>query len=97
LHRSISQAVFQVADYDHPDEDNDQKENNKGNIDAPEIRKEVSYRSQQRFRDPVEEIADDRYHGMTGIHDVEYDQPAQDRRDKQQDKIDVEKFVDELQ
>jgi hypothetical protein len=97
LHHSISQAVFQVADYDHPNEDDDQKENNKGNIDAAEIRKPISYRSQQRLRDPVEEIAHDRYHGMAGIHHVEYDQPTQDCRDKQQDEVDIEKFVNELQ
>jgi hypothetical protein len=78
LHRSISQAVFQIADYDHPNEDDDQEKNNKRDIDAAEIRKQISYRFQQRFCDSIEEIADDRHHGMAGIHHVEYDQPAQD-------------------
>jgi hypothetical protein len=97
LHRSLSQAVFQIADYDDPNEDNDQEENNERNVDAAEIRKHISYRSQQRLRDPVEEIADDRNYRMAGVHDVEYDQPAQDRRYEQQHKVDIENVVNEHQ
>jgi hypothetical protein len=94
---SISQAVFQIADYDHPDKDDDQEKNNKRDVDAAEIWKPISYRLQQRLGDAIEEIADDRYHGMAGIHDVENDQPAQDCRYKQQHKVDIEELINEQQ
>jgi hypothetical protein len=94
---SISQAVFQIADYDHPDKDDDQEKNNKRNVDAAEIWKPISYRFQQRLGDAIEEIADDRYHRMARIHDVENDQPAQDCRYKQQHKVDIEELINEQQ
>src|SRR5215475_9342124 len=93
LKLSSSQGVFQIADYDHPDKDDDQEKNNERNVDAAEIRKPISYRFQQRFGDAIKEIADDRHHRMAGIHDVENDQPAQDCRYEQQYKVDIEELV----
>jgi hypothetical protein len=94
---SISQAIFQIADYDHPDKDDDQEKNYERNVDATEIWKPTPYRFEQRLGDAIEEIANDRNHRMAGIHDVENDQPAQDCRNKQQYEVDIEELVNELQ
>jgi hypothetical protein len=94
---SISEDIHQIADDDLLDEPDEHDQNEKRHIEATDVRNVTPDRLQQRFSDPVKHIANDGHQGMTGVNHAERDQPTQDRRYEQNEKVEIQKFVDEQQ
>jgi hypothetical protein len=94
---SVSQHVHQITDDDLLDEPDDHDQNKKRQIEAADVRNVTPDWFQQRFSDPVKDIANHGHQRMTGVNDAERDQPTEDRRYEQYEKVEIQKFVDEQQ
>ena len=74
-----------------------QDQDDRRDVDAAEVRQDAADRPQRRLGHPVEEVGDLRHDRVARVHDVEGDEPAQDRARDEQPDIERDHRVDEPQ
>src|SRR6185437_970840 len=79
------------------DEVDDQNQNDRRDVEAAEIGHEVADRRQQRFGDSVQELGHGADELVARIHDIERNQPGQDRGGDQQVDVEIEDDQDDVE
>src|SRR5262249_39210203 len=77
-------------------EKDNEKQNDRGNVDATHVWQQAADRAQRRLGEAIEQFGDHVHDRISRIDDIERDQPAQDRHGNKKIDVNCKQIRDEL-
>src|SRR5579862_2187539 len=94
---TLNEQLGDIGQDHRLNEKNNEKQNDRRNVDAAHVRQQATDRAQRRLGEAIEQFGDHAHNRIARVDDIESNQPAQDRHGDDDIDINRKQIRDELQ